>query len=148
MSNTLGGGQSLPKTGYITAEGKDLAEVFLGKQEKAASAATADTATSAEEAKTVVWEDITNIPVLAPTLDFDNKITNTSQSWTVPKAGMLICRGSNPYVDETGSITVGGITFRANEKDKPCTFTCLVNAGTQYSRGLFRSSELILVPFK
>lgn len=132
----------------MTADGKDLAEVFLGKQEKAASAATADTATSAEEAKTVVWEAITNIPVLAPALDFDNKITNTGLTWAVPKAGMLICNGTNPYVEMQGAFTVGGITTTAFEKNRPGTFTCLVNTGTQCNRGNFRSGEFILVPFK
>ena len=43
----------------MTADGRDLAEVFLGKQEKAASAATADTATSADS---VDWGNVEGKP--------------------------------------------------------------------------------------
>lgn len=72
-------------TNYVTAEGKDLAEMFLGKQEKAASAATADTATSAES---VNWNNVEGKPsIKTGVLRTSGNVINinTSGDWTAPQ---------------------------------------------------------------
>lgn len=72
-------------TGYVTADGRDLAEVFLGKQEKAASAATADTATSADS---VNWGNVEEKPSIKTGVlrTHGNKISiATSGNWTAPQ---------------------------------------------------------------
>lgn len=119
MSETeLGGGQSLPKTGYVTAEGKDLAEVFLGKQEKAASAATADTATSADS---VNWDNVKGKPSIKTGVlrTSGSRIAiNTAGDWTAPQD--MFCDISTQAGNTRGTyvLALNGVTILSLNLDR------------------------------
>lgn len=64
---------------YITSDGKDLDERYLGIDAKAKSAAS------------VNWEDINNTPVLWTKLNWNTAVSVSSKgSWTVPSNGLTV----------------------------------------------------------
>ena len=94
----------------MTADGKDLAEVFLGKQEKAASAATAD---MADVASSVEWEDIQNPPTIWASFNYAGVVNVSTLSWTAPSAG-FICAAQGDYPDRPLHIIVDGVRLDRN----------------------------------
>lgn len=73
----------------MTADGKDLAEVFLGKQEKAVSSATADSAESVELASVVGL----SVPYISGAyVSFSITASNKGQTvtWTAPFDGLCV----------------------------------------------------------
>lgn len=75
-----GGGVS--PTGFVASDGRDLAEIFLGKEEKATSAAVADRASAVE------YQDIQNPPLIFPAIAWDKGVT-FSKSYTPTTDGLV-----------------------------------------------------------
>lgn len=95
----VGGGVS----GFVTDDGKDLSEVFLGREEKAVSAGTADSASSAETVSVTAFK----FPVLAsPSVEVQLKAT----TWTAPSDGIFLVN-SISWQKYGNSLTIAGIKY-------------------------------------
>ena len=103
MSETEWGGQSLPKTGYVTSDGKDLSEVFLGKLEKATSAAIADSASSADSvnASGIVGLSVPSISGTYVSVSLTAP-RDSSATWTAPSDGLFIASSGDTSVEING----------------------------------------------
>lgn len=79
---------------YLTEDGLDLDSRYLGINDKAKSAESADTATEAETAKSVEWSGITGAPVFWPKFNWGSVVTANVQynrkTWTAPSDGFII----------------------------------------------------------
>ena len=106
----------------MTADGKDLAEVFLGKQEKAVSAASVD------------WADINNAPVLWPKLNWNAAVSVSSKgNWTAPSNGVMLFWFENTsafYYANIGGATIKLVAATtATIKEFGCTIPIIVSSG-------------------
>lgn len=87
-------------SGYITSDGKDLDQRYLGIDAKAKSAETADIATSAQTVTSLVGVtpviSVPQQPVMINTIGGGG----TKKSWEAPSNGLLVgtvqCYGANP----------------------------------------------------
>ena len=117
----------------MTADGRDLAEVFLGKQEKAASAATADTATSADS---VNWGNVDEKPdVKAGVLRSSGTFVgiNTYGDWTAPQN--VFCEITTQAANSSGTyvLSLNGTTLTSARLDSgavgPSSFVFVPKGG-------------------
>lgn len=128
-------------SGYVTSDGKDLDERYLGINDKAKSAETADTATTAttaETANSVVWGGITERPSSLYRVNYGAKVTGSidKYGYVCPKDGFAVVTVSvrdnnyyeSIYVNEvkvgdidcgySGGTSYGSLGFPVSSGDK------------------------------
>lgn len=109
-------------SGYITSDGKDLDERYLGIDAKAKSAAAVD------------WSAINNVPVLWPKLNWTAAISVSSKgSWTAPSDGVMLFWFTNTSSFTSAKVGSAVIkltaTSTATIKEFGCTTPIIVSSG-------------------
>ena len=109
-------------SGYITSDGKDLDERYLGIDAQAKSAASVD------------WEDIHNAPVLWTKLNWAAAVNVSSNgSWTAPSNGVMLFWFTNTASFNGANIGKATIKLTAAStatiKEFGCTIPIVVSSG-------------------
>ena len=109
-------------SGYITSDGKDLDERYLGIDAEAKSAAAVD------------WSGINNVPVLWPKINWTASISVSSKgSWTAPSDGVMLFWFTN--ASSFTSAEVGSAVIKltaastATIEEFGCTTPIIVSSG-------------------
>ena len=117
-------------SGYVTSDGKDLDERYLGIDAKAKSAASVD------------WADINNAPVLWPKLNWSAAVSVSSkETWTVPSNGVMLFWFTNTSSFDSASI--GNATIKLTSastgtiEEFGCTIPVVVSSGDVVSAGAY-----------